>query len=243
MKKHIPNICTCCNLLSGASAILFALSGAYTHAFLFIIIGALFDFCDGALARKLGVSGPMGVELDSLADDITFGLAPAMILYSFLAPQIGHWALIALLMAAFSALRLAKFNIDERQHENFIGLATPANAIFWASLCSMPLFPQAQEVVCTPESAGVAPYLPWGLLAISLVSCWLLVSEVPFFSLKFKQFGWSANKARYIFLIGCIIILAFCILLAIRHQHGEYALFSGAACISWYVVMNLIYKN
>lgn len=239
MKKHIPNICTCCNLLSGAMAIVCAFSGAYACAFLCIIIGAVFDFFDGALARKLGVSGPMGVEIDSLADDITFGLAPAVMLYTFLEPQIGCWALGALLMAAFSALRLAKFNIDDRQHENFIGLATPANAIFWASICSLPLFPQMTEFVCTPNNNHVAQYLPWVLLALSLVSCWLLVSEIPFFSLKFKSFDWRSNRVRYIFLIGCVLIIAFCVLLGLHLGSLGYALIAGAAIITWYVLTNL----
>lgn len=242
MKKHLPNMVTCCNLLSGAMAIVCAFAGAYAYAFLFIIIGALFDFCDGALARKLGVSGPLGVQLDSLADDITFGLAPAILLYRFLLPHVGNWALVALLMAAFSALRLAKFNIDERQHESFIGLATPANAIFWASVCVMPLFPETNEVFCTPGNNLIATYLPWALLLLSLVSCYLLVSEIPMLSLKFKSFAWAENRNRYVFLIGAVLLMAFCFIMAALYGNASYALFCGAAVICWYVVFNVIKK-
>ena len=242
MKKHIPNIITCCNLLCGAVAIVCAFAGAYASAFLFILLGACFDFGDGATARKLGVSGPMGVELDSLADDITFGLAPALILFRFLFPAIGWWALIALLMAAFSAVRLAKFNIDSRQHENFIGLATPANAIFWASIATLPLFPHMHEAVVTPGEPYVEIALPWVLLVLSLVSCWLMVSEISFFSLKFKSLGWSENRWRYIFLGGCVLIIAFCVAIALQMGHPTYILAAGAACIAWYVIMNLCIK-
>ena len=134
IKNHIPNAITCCNLLCGGVAVFMATQNAFAYAFLYILLGAVFDFFDGMTARALGVSNPKGVEMDSLADDITFGLAPAMILFCYLRPLIGWWSLIALLMAAFSALRLAKFNLDTRQTDSFIGLATPSNAIFWASL-------------------------------------------------------------------------------------------------------------
>lgn len=138
MKKHIPNTITCCNLISGCIATYWAFQGDYRLALLFIVIGAVFDFFDGMTARLLHVSSPIGKELDSLADDITFGFAPSAIVFSFLSPlttQLSPYIpYLAFVMAAFSALRLAKFNLDERQTLGFIGLPTPANALFWGSL-------------------------------------------------------------------------------------------------------------
>ena len=140
MKKHIPNTITCCNLISGCVATVFALFGIPEMALLFIILGAVFDFFDGMTARVLGVSSPIGKELDSLADDVTFGVAPASILFWFLGiidyPEfLEGWRnvipFLAYIIAAFSALRLAKFNLDTRQTTSFIGLPTPANALFW----------------------------------------------------------------------------------------------------------------
>mgnify|MGYP001789768834 CR=1 FL=1 len=143
IKKHIPNTITCCNLISGCIAIAYAFSGKIEISFTWIIIGAVFDFFDGMSARLLKVSSPIGKELDSLADDITFGVAPSTIIFSqlqlmsypdFLEPLRPYLPFVAYIMAAFSALRLAKFNLDERQALGFIGLPTPANALFWGSL-------------------------------------------------------------------------------------------------------------
>ncbi len=143
MKKHIPNSITCCNLISGCIATAFAFTGEAKIALLWIIIGAVFDFFDGMTARLLHVSSPIGKELDSLADDITFGVAPSTIIFTqlqlmsypeFLEPLRPYLPFVAYIMAAFSALRLAKFNLDERQALGFIGLPTPANALFWGSL-------------------------------------------------------------------------------------------------------------
>ena len=137
MKKHIPNTITCCNLISGCIATYYAFLGEFDMALLFIIIGAVFDFFDGMSARLLSVSSPIGKELDSLADDVTFGFAPSAIVFAYLCTFHIHLMFVpflAFIMAAFSALRLAKFNLDERQALGFIGLPTPANALFWGSL-------------------------------------------------------------------------------------------------------------
>ena len=134
IKKHIPNTITCLNLISGCIATYWAFMGDYEMALLFIVIGAVFDFFDGMVARLLHVSSPIGKELDSLADDITFGFAPSAIVYEYLRPETELLPFIVFIMAAFSALRLAKFNLDERQALGFIGLPTPANALFWGSL-------------------------------------------------------------------------------------------------------------
>ena len=144
MKKHIPNTITCCNLISGCIATYFAFQNEFQLALLFIVIGAVFDFFDGMVARLLHVSSPIGKELDSLADDITFGFAPSAIVFSYLCTfhiHLPYVPFIAFVMAAFSALRLAKFNLDERQALGFIGLPTPANALFWGALVSeIPMF-------------------------------------------------------------------------------------------------------
>lgn len=242
MKKHIPNTITACNLLCGAMAVYFSCEHMYAYAFLFICGGAFFDFFDGMTARALKVSGPLGVQMDSLADDITFGLAPAMMVMCYLKPLLGAWAYLALLMAAFSALRLAKFNIDERQHSSFIGLATPSNALFWAGICTMPLFPEinASEPVVLADRSPMMSILPWVLLALTFVSDYLLVCEVPFFSLKFKSFAWKDSSVQYVFLIGSVLLIAFCIAEAIRFSMLPYALFSGTIVIVWYVCINTI---
>ena len=224
-KRIIPDAITSCNLLCGSIAVLMAVEGAFIWAFVFILAGAFFDFFDGLSARLLKAPSPIGIQLDSLADDITFGLAPSMMLFAFLRPILGWWALLALLMAAFSALRLAKFNVDERQHDSFIGLATPANALFWGGIC------------CLPISVLAYDWMAWALIGLSLVSCFLLNAEIPFFSFK----GFKRQKLEVIsFLVGCVILIGFCVAKAITTKHIEFALFSGTACILWYVAMNLL---
>ena len=224
-KRIIPDAITSCNLLCGSIAVFLATQGAFIWAFVFILAGAFFDFFDGLSARLLKAPSPIGIQLDSLADDITFGLAPAMMLFCWLKPVLGWWALIALLMAAFSALRLAKFNVDARQHDSFIGLATPANAIFWGGLCSMPYAMIAYD------------WIGWCLLGLSIVSCYLLNAEIPFFSFK----GFKKDKTVIIsFLIGCVIIIGYCVTKAILAKHIEFALFSGTGCIFWYVMLNIL---
>ena len=225
LKKHIPNTITCLNLISGCIATYFAFQSNYEMALLFIVIGAVFDFFDGMVARLLHVSSPIGKELDSLADDITFGFAPSAIVFSYLSPLTSHLSpflpYLAFIMAAFSALRLAKFNLDERQALGFIGLPTPANALFWGSLIV-----GAGDWLKTAPFIG--PNLSLVILAGVFISCWLLVAEIPMFALKFKTWGWKGNEIKYVFLITCIPLL---ILLGI----------SGlAVIIAWYVVLSVV---
>ena len=130
MKQHIPNTITCLNLISGCIATYISFQCEYDTALLFIVIGAVFDFFDGMTARLLHVSSPIGKELDSLADCITFGFAPSAIVFQYMSQFDARSPLFAFVMVAFSALRLAKFNLDERQALGFIGLPTPANALF-----------------------------------------------------------------------------------------------------------------
>ena len=221
MKKHIPNTITCCNLISGCIATYWAFMGIAYMALLFIVIGAVFDFFDGMVARLLHVSSPIGKELDSLADDITFGFAPSAILFDFLKSGIQYlpWHYLtyaAFIMAAFSALRLAKFNLDERQAMGFIGLPTPANALFWGAL-----------IVGAGDWLSSSSALYYAVFAGMFVSCYLLVSEIPMFALKFKHWGWKGNEVKYIFLLTCIPML---FLLGI----------SGlAAVIAWYILLSV----
>lgn len=208
MKKHIPNIITSCNLISGCIATCYAFLGQTEIALLWIVIGAVFDFFDGMSARLLKVSSPIGKELDSLADDITFGVAPSTILYyqltvldypGFLEPFREYVPYLAFIMAAFSALRLAKFNLDERQTLGFIGLPTPANALFWGSL-----------VVGYGKYLESLEYMSLLLIVLMFVSCWLLVCEVPMFALKFKHWGINepGNLVKYGFMLfsACVLI-------------------------------------
>lgn len=224
IKKHIPNSITCCNLIAGCIATYWAFSGAWDVALLFIVIGAVFDFFDGMSARLLGVSSPIGKELDSLADDITFGFAPSAILFDFLMSGSEHLPCqylpyVAFVMAAFSALRLAKFNLDERQAMGFIGLPTPANALFWGAL-----------IVGMGEWLAASPYGYYAVLAGLFVSSYLLVAEIPMFALKFKHWGWKGNEIKYVFVLTSLLLLAF---LGI----------SGlSAVIAWYIILSVITK-
>lgn len=224
--RNIPNSITCCNLISGCIATYNAFLGDIRMALLWIIVGAVFDFFDGMSARLLKVSSPIGKELDSLADDITFGFAPSAIIFYelsimeypsellMLKPYLPYFAFV---MAAYSALRLAKFNLDERQSLGFIGLPTPANALFWGAL-----FVGAQNFM-----ESTAYMLPVVLLMIC-VSCWLLIAEVPMFALKFKQWGWKGNEVKYIFLISCFPLLMI------------FGITAFSVIIAWYVVLSVV---
>ena len=229
IKKHIPNTITCCNLISGCVAIAYAFSGNVELSFTWIIIGAVFDFFDGMSARLLNVSSPIGKELDSLADIVTFGVAPSTILFSelsvmsypaILEPLRSILPFTAYIMAAFSALRLAKFNLDERQALGFIGLPTPANALFWGSL-----------IIGAGKWLEATPFMVFFLLGGILISSWLMVSEIPMFALKFKEWGWKGNQVKYIFLLTCIPLLAILGLTGL------------AIIIAWYVIISYIIKK
>ena len=218
---NIPNIITCLNLISGCIATYWAFQGDYRMALLFIVIGAVFDFFDGMVARLLHVSSPIGKELDSLADDITFGFAPSAIIFSYLSALTANsqWpiAFLAFIMAAFSALRLAKFNLDERQALGFIGLPTPANALFWGALIGGL---HGNEIYFEG--------MEWCIIVGILISSYLLISEIPMFALKFKTWGWKGNEIKYIFLLTCIPMLLFL------------GIFGLAAVIAWYVILSAV---
>ena len=223
--RNIPNTLTSCNLFSGCIAAYMAFHGNYKEALLFIVLGAMFDFFDGMTARLLHVSSPIGKELDSLADDITFGLAPAAIAFSlfkevyypdFLMPVAGIMPYTAFLIAVFSGLRLAKFNIDERQTSSFIGMPTPANALFWASLAV-----GGHSFLISDNFNAIY------LFVLVVVMSLLLVAELPMFSLKFKDLSWGHNKVSYIFLIVSLPLLII------------FQLSRIAAVIIWYILLSL----
>ena len=176
MKKHIPNTITCCNLISGCIATYWAFNSEYELALLFIVIGAVFDFFAPSAIIFSWLSGYHFHELPS----------PIAFLMPF----------TAFIMAAFSALRLAKFNLDERQSMGFIGLPTPANALFWGSL-----------IVGAGPFLASSPIYIYGTIAVMLLFSYLLIAELPMFALKFKTWGWKGNEVKYIFLLTCIPLL------------------------------------
>src|SRR5665647_1572724 len=196
MKKHIPNFITCLNLFSGCVGVYLAFQGNFQGAFIAIIVSAVFDFFDGFAARLLKAYSPMGKELDSLADMVSFGVLPGAMVFSLLSKTaINEWLpYLAFIIPVFSGLRLAKFNIDERQTSSFIGLPTPANAIFWAGLT----FSYSAFLVSNV----------WLLIALTLIFSYLLVAEIPMFALKFKNYAWANNQIQYLFLLITIILLA-----------------------------------
>ena len=215
MKKHIPNFITCLNLFSGCIAAYLAFKGNYQGAFIAILLASVFDFLDGFAARLLKAYSPMGKELDSLADMVSFGLAPGAIVFSLLSETgLNEWLpFLGFLIPVFSGLRLAKFNIDDRQTTSFIGLPVPANAIFWAGLVY-----------------SFSPFLldtVWLLFILIIVFSYLLVSELPMFSLKFRNVSWSDNQTQYIFLIGCVAIL------------GYFQTSAFSIIIGWYIASSI----
>ena len=196
MTKQLPNTITCLNLFSGCIAVWFAFKGQYEGATLAILLSGLFDFLDGLVARALKAYSALGKELDSLADVISFGLAPGALKFSLLEEGLpgSYWKFLAFLIPVFSALRLGMFNLDERQTSSFIGLAVPANALFWAGM-----------------ALSYSAFLienPWMLLALILLFSLLLVSPLPMFSLKLTELSWQSSSVQYVFLIGCIALIA-----------------------------------
>ena len=209
IKKHIPNTITLFNLASGLLAIIAIFKGYYDEAFLFVCLGIFFDFWDGFFARKFKVSGELGLQLDSLADVVTSGVVPGLMIFKLLQDiqeddtsiyyltedfyYMGFVPYLGFIITLASAYRLAKFNIDTRQTDSFIGLPTPANALF---IMSIPMI----QFDGTHEWLVNALFNPFVLLIISLVSAYMLNAEIPLFSLKIKDFSWDKNKLQVFFL-------------------------------------------
>lgn len=203
----VPNFLTLANLVAGALAVVFALRDhAYDVSLMLIIVAAVCDFFDGFAARLLKQQSPLGVQLDSLADDISFGLAPAIVMYDLFCHSTSYYALpeeimswlgyLCFIVAAFSALRLAKFNIDTTQATEFEGLPTPANALMLMSLAALAL---NGDVVLYQEH----------ILIISVAASFLLISPIRMFSLKFKSFKFADNKLRYGFILASLLLIIF----------------------------------
>lgn len=218
IKKHIPNAITSGNLLCGCIAIVQIFEGNMVLASYLVGLAAVLDFFDGFAARMLKVSSSIGKDLDSLADMVTFGVVPGLIMHRML--QLGYLAnheafevvvrnqwmvYVPLLIPIFSAVRLAKFNNDPRQSDSFIGVPTPANAVL---ICSIPLIVN-WDTQFDIKNCGIVHFLvhPYALLGLSVIMSYLLVAELPLFSLKFKQFGWKGNEIRFIFLALSLLSL------------------------------------
>ena len=213
VKRQIPNLITLGNLTFGVVACYHAALGSLREAAVCIMAGIFLDFFDGLAARLLKVASPVGKELDSLADVVTSGVAPALILFHIIGmlsayndyPELLEWlCYTAFLIPAFSAYRLAKFNLDTRQSHSFLGLPVPSNALIWVGL-ALSLY----NVYAIPAFLSSLLF-PCILVAVSLVTDILMVSERPMFSLKFnfKDLSWKTNCVQYIFLIGCADIIA-----------------------------------
>ncbi|MDR1678189.1 MAG: CDP-diacylglycerol--serine O-phosphatidyltransferase [Prevotellaceae bacterium] len=213
IKNSIPNFITCLNLAAGCVACVYGFLGDFQTAAICIILAAIFDFFDGFAARLLKAYSLMGKELDSLADMVSFGLAPAIMLFYLLGQCNMNMAFVAFLLTVFSALRLAKFNIDERQTSSFIGLPVPANAIFWAFLiCNIQtsLVLDDKELYISYQIGEMTfSSLQFLLLISALVGifCYLMISEIPMFSLKFKHSKRKGNELRYVFLAVSLVLL------------------------------------
>lgn len=208
MKKHIPNMITSLSLFSGCIAAIMAFNGEYFWVVIWVIIAGIFDFCDGFVARLLKAFSPMGKELDSLSDDISFGFAPSVAVYMFLKTNLHlitsndivctYLPYVAFILAIFSALRLAKFNIDERQSDSFIGLNTPANALLWVS-----------TIYGLSKMAELSPIWIYVVLVGIPVFSLLMVSELPMFSFKIKSLKLKGNEARYFLILFAVISFYF----------------------------------
>jgi CDP-diacylglycerol--serine O-phosphatidyltransferase len=202
IKKHIPNILTLLNLFCGCIAIVFISIDKFENAFLLVSLGIFFDFFDGFFARKFGVSGPLGVQLDSLADMVTSGVAPGFLIYSWISDityESNHFTYLASLgfvITLGACYRLAKFNIDTRQSDSFIGLPTPANTLF---IMSLPLI--------SNKFVADLIYNEWNLIAISFLSAYIMNAEIPLFSLKIKNFSFAKYKLQVGFVVASVIML------------------------------------
>lgn len=228
MKKHIPNFITSLNLFSGCIAAVYAFNGQLETAAYFVLIAALFDFMDGLAARALKAYSEIGKQLDSLADMVSFGFIPGIFIYKMLSNTLSanglpeYLAYIGFIITIFSALRLAKFNLDTRQTENFIGLATPANTMFFIGV------PFIQAL---PFEALTLFNNPIILIILTLGFSFLLISEIPLFSLKFKALSLNPNIHRYLLLLISLILIIFFKFAAIP------------MIIVIYIILSIIFKD
>lgn len=215
LKKHIPNFITLLNLASGCIAAVMAFNGFYAQAFLFMLFALVFDFLDGFAARLLKSYSDMGKELDSLADVVSFGFVPGLLMWSLGGP----FSFFAFLITLFAALRLAKFNIDTREHDVFYGLATPACALFFGA--------SAFIVEAAPMSFVASVILDdTARLVLVVLFSYLMVCDLPMFSLKFKSWGFKENAVVYCFILLSLIAFILFRVMAIPFIIIAYVLFS-----------------
>lgn len=212
IKAQIPNLFTMLNLFSGCVAIICVADLNFDMAFYFVCLGIFFDFFDGFFARKFGVAGPLGVQLDSLADMVTSGVVPGFVMFYLLTKGdsvfFRYLPFLGFIISLGACYRLAKFNIDTRQSDSFIGLPTPANALF---ITSLPL------VIMTCQHTLIAEYLinQWVLIGITLLSAYVMNAEIPLFSLKIKNFSFAKYKLQIFFLAVSVAMLVFLHILAV----------------------------
>lgn len=219
MKKHIPNFITCLNLFSGCLALIFVFNGNPAMASILILLAMIFDFFDGMAARMLNVSSPLGIQLDSFADMVSFGVAPGLLLYSMMdrALEISEtefspafsvfYRLLPFLIPLCSALRLARFNLDEKQRHSFMGLPTPASGLMLASFPLIKIFDASFASGWMEE--------PVFLALSSCLLAFLMVSNISMFSFKFEHYSWTENEIRYLFLVFSISLIAVLLFTAI----------------------------
>lgn len=236
LKKYVPNAITLANLFAGCLAVVFAVNDRLEYAALFCALGIFFDFFDGFFARLFNVQSAVGLQLDSLADMVTSGVTPGVVMYQLLEDASGvpwgaaleeqhiHLGYFGFAITLASAYRLAKFNVDDRQTNSFIGLPTPANTLF---ILSLPL------IVMYEEYAFAKALLedPYFLLAITALCCYLLNAELHLFALKFKNYKLNGNKVRYFFLATSILLIVLVQYLAIP------------LVISIYVLLSVVFKE
>ena len=212
IKAQIPNLFTMLNLFCGCVALVMAIDLKFDMAFYFVCLGIFFDFFDGFFARKFGVAGPLGVQLDSLADMVTSGVVPGFVMLCLLSNKnystFNYLPYVGFIITLGACYRLAKFNIDERQSDSFIGLPTPANALF---ITSLPL------IIVNFTDTIVAEYLcnNWVLLTITFLSTYIMNAEIPLFSLKIKDFSFAKYKLQIFFLAISVLMLIFLQILAV----------------------------
>jgi len=208
IKKHIPNTITLLNLFCGCIALIFVSRDQFEMAFYFVCLGIFLDFFDGFFARLFKVSGPLGLQLDSLADMVTSGVVPGFVMFKMMLSSnaamsegwLQYFPYLGFIIALGSCMRLAKFNIDTRQTDSFIGLPTPANALF---ILSLPLVLKYSDSLMMLEILTEK----WVLLLISLFSAYILNAEIPLFSLKIKKFNFKDNALQIVFLISAVLLL------------------------------------
>ena len=205
IKKHIPNIITLLNLFCGCIAVVYVSETDFKKAFLFVALGIFLDFFDGFFARLFKVSSPLGLQLDSLADMITSGLVPGYVMFQMLKTNTistEYFPFFGFIITLGACYRLANFNIDTRQTNSFIGLPTPANALF---ILSLPLISQSFH----DDNFSGLIYSEWILMAITLISAYIMNAEIPLFSLKIKSFNLKDNLLQIVFLTVSVVLIAF----------------------------------